>query len=90
MSIRFKAVTICKDKHHHEFTSRPSEDYSPDYCSCVLPCKAGENHKFGLDCIGGLRVARLCSTKKEAAELVEAWNAAYKANGEYLFDSPAF
>ncbi len=34
--------------------------------------------------------ATACSTKKEAAELVTAWNDAYKANGEYLFDSPAF
>ena len=52
--------------------------------------KAGDNLKFALDCIGGLQVAHLCSTKKEAAELAEAWNAGYKANGTYLFDSPTF
>ena len=90
MSKIYMAVTVCQDRNHREFTPRPSEEYSPGYYSYVLPCKAGDNLKFRLDCIGGLQVAHLCSTKREAAELVEAWNAGYKANGNYLFDSPAF
>ena len=90
MSKIYMAVTVCQDRNETMFTPRANPDYSPGYYSYVLPCKAGENLKFALDCIGGLQVAHLCSTKKEAAELVETWNAAYKANGEYLFDSPAF
>lgn len=90
MSKIYMAVTVKQDRNHREFTQRPSAEYSPGYYSYVLLCKAGENLKFALDCIGGLQVAHLCSTKKEAAELVETWNAGYKANGEYLFDSPAF
>lgn len=90
MSKIYMAVTVCQDKNETTFAPRTHQECSPGYYSYVLPCKAGENLKFALDCIGGLQVAHLCSTKKEAAELVTAWNAAYKANGEYLFDSPAF
>ena len=90
MSKIYMAVTVCQDRNHREFTPRPSEEYSPGYYSYVLTCKVGENLKFSLDCIGGLQCAHLCNTKREAAELVETWNAGYKANGNYLFDSPAF
>ena len=90
MSKIYMAVTVKQDRNHRDFTPRPSEEYNPGYYSYVVPCKAGENLKFALDCIGGLQCAHLCSTKREAAELVETWNAGYKANGEYLFDSPAF
>lgn len=90
MSKIYMAVTVCQDRNETIFKPREKAEYAPGYYSYVLPCKAGENLKFALDCIGGLQVAHLCSTKKEAAELVETWNAAYKANGEYLFDSPAF
>ena len=89
MSKIYMAVTVCQDRNKTTFSPR-EEEYSPGYYAYVVSCKAGENLKFALDCIGGLRVAHLCSTKKEAAELVETWNAGYKANGEYLFDSPAF
>lgn len=38
-----------------------------------------------------IEVAHTCSTKKEARDLVNIWNACYKANGTYLFnDAPAF
>lgn len=90
MSKIYMAVTIKQDRNESIFEPNTNKEYNPGYYSYVVPCKAGENLKFALDCIGGLQVAHLCSTKKEAAELVEAWNAAYKANGEYLFDSPAF
>lgn len=84
----YLAVTVEQDRNHREFTQRPSEEYSPGYYSYVLPCKAGENLKFVLDCIGGLQLAHLCNTKREAEDLVTAWNDSYKANGTYLFDSP--
>lgn len=90
MSKIYMAVTVKQDRNHREFTPRPSEEYNPGYYSYVVPCKAGENLKFALDCIGGLQVAHICSTKKEAVELAETWNAGYKANGTYLFDTPKF
>lgn len=89
MSKIYMAVTVCQDKNHRTFTDRSSDDYFPGYYSYVVSANQGDNLKFCLDCIGGLRVAHLCRTKKEAAELVETWNAGYKANGKYLFDSPA-
>ena len=33
---------------------------------------------------------KLCATKKQAAEIVTAWNEGYKANGSYMFADPAF
>lgn len=90
MSKIYIAVTVCQDRNETTFIPRENAEYSPGYYSYVLPCKAGENLKFVLDCIGGLRVAHLCSTKKEAEEIVTAWNETYKKNGEYLFNSPNF
>lgn len=90
MSKIYMAVTVCQDRNESIFKPRENAEYSHGYYSYVLPCKAGENLKFALDCIGGLRVAHLCSTKKEAEEIVTAWNETYKKNGEYLFNSPNF
>lgn len=90
MSKIYMAVTVEQDKNERLFEQRPSKEYEPGYYSYVVSANIGDNLKFALDCIGGLRVAHLCSTKKEASELAEIWNAGYKANGNYLFDSPAF
>lgn len=32
----------------------------------------------------------VCSTWTNARETVERWNAVYKANGVYMFDTPSF
>lgn len=32
-----------------------------------------------------LVTANICTSKKEAAETVNAWNTAHKANGKYMF-----
>ena len=40
--------------------------------------------------IKGILHATLCTTKKQAAETVNHWNACYKANDSYLFDNPLF
>lgn len=32
-----------------------------------------------------LVTANICTSKKEAAAMVDAWNAAHKANGKYMF-----
>ena len=37
-----------------------------------------------------LVTANICTSKKEAAAMVDAWNAAHKENGKYMFDNPAF
>ena len=34
--------------------------------------------------------ANICSSKKQASELVERWNDSYKANGKYMFQEPDF
>lgn len=36
--------------------------------------------------IKGILHANIYPSKKKAAEVVETWNASYKANGTYLFD----
>ena len=36
--------------------------------------------------IENANIATICKTKKRAREIVERWNATYKANGCYLFD----
>lgn len=40
--------------------------------------------------INGILHANICSTKKQATETVNHWNACYKANGTFLFDEPIF
>lgn len=48
---------------------------------------SNDNLKSVLDRIGGLKAANMCTTKKEAKELVETWNEAYKQNGTHAFSS---
>ena len=40
--------------------------------------------------IPGIYAANICPTRKRAFEIVNHWNACFKANNEYLFDSPSF
>lgn len=40
--------------------------------------------------IRGILWANIYPTKEQAAATVKAWNATYKANGNYLFDNPNF
>lgn len=40
--------------------------------------------------IKNIETANVCDTLKKAKEIVFAWNEAYKKNGTYLFDCPAF
>lgn len=35
-------------------------------------------------------IFHLCESKKQAEEITTKWNAAYKANNQYLFDDPSF
>ena len=85
MSKIYMAVTVEQDKNERLFEPRPSEEYEPGYYSYVVSANIGDNLKFALDCIGGLRAAHLCRTKAEAKEIAAHWNECYKQNGTYLF-----
>ena len=56
------------------------------YYAYMIKFTSSDNLKSVLDRIGGLQVANVCATKREAQELVKAWNEAYKQNGTYAFD----
>ena len=64
------------------FTDEPGGNYS-----YMVKFTSSDNLKSVLDRIGGLKAANMCATKKEAKELVKAWNEAYKQNGTYAFSS---
>lgn len=49
-----------------------------------------DNLKSRLDGVQNLNAANICQSKKQAAEIVTAWNEGYKANGSYMFADPAF
>lgn len=57
--------------------------------SYIMKISASENAKARLQ-DPRIKIAAPCSTKKNAAFLVNHWNACYKANGTYLFDNPQF
>lgn len=55
----------------------------------MLPVTECDNVLSKLE-IKNIITANIYPTKKRAAEIVTAWNNAYKENGTYLFDTPAF
>jgi hypothetical protein len=55
------------------------------YYSYVIKLHQGVNIISRLK-IPGIVSANIFPTKKEAAAVVERWNATYKANNNYLFD----
>lgn len=59
------------------------------FYSYIMKISASENVKARLNA-PHISVATPCSTKKNAAFLVNLWNAEYKTNGTYLFDNPTF
>lgn len=63
------------------FTDYPGSNYA-----YTVKFTSSDNVKSILDRIGGLKAANMCATKKEAKELVETWNEAYKQNGTYAFN----
>lgn len=67
------------------FTDDPGGNYA-----YMVKFTSKDNLKSVLDRIGGLKAANLCATKKEAKELVETWNEAFKQNGTYAFSNPTF
>lgn len=67
------------------FTDEPGGNYA-----YMVKFTSSDNLKSVLDRIGGLKAVNMCATRKEAKELVETWNEAYKQNGTYAFDNPTF
>ena len=65
-------------------------DYPDGNYAYMVKFTSSDNVKSVLDRIGGLKAANMCATRKEAKELVETWNEAYKQNGTYAFSNPTF
>lgn len=59
------------------------------YYSYVLTVTSCDNLLSKLK-IKNIITANICKTKKQAKELINHWNACYKANKNYLFDDPSF
>lgn len=84
------AITVKQDRNERTFTEQTTPECDPGYYAYAVKCSEADNICSVLGRIGGLLHANICQTKKQAAEIVTAWNTAYKANGTYLFDSPSF
>ena len=59
------------------------------YYAFAETIKTGENLKPFINRYNA-NIFHLCETRKQAEEIAVRWNAAYKANGTYLFDNPLF
>lgn len=86
----YLAVTVKQNKNESIFTDEASKEPEAGFYSYVIKCSESDNLKSKLDAIGGLQSVNICATQKRAAELVTFWNDCHKANGTYLFDTPAF
>ena len=80
------AVTVEQNKNDVIFQDKTNTDYNPGYYAYIIPCTEYDNIKARLESVGGLLHANIYDTKKRAAEIVKAWNAAYKSNGTYLYN----
>lgn len=69
------AATVQENGLHYAYAVKVSEN---------------DNLKSRLDYIKGLSYANIMPTKKAACELVNHWNACFKANGTYMFSEPGF
>lgn len=78
----YMAVTVHIDSL---FTECPGGDYA-----YMVKFNSTDNLKSVLEKIGGLKIATMCATKKEAKEMAERCNEVYKKNGTYAFNYPKF
>lgn len=67
------------------FIDEPGGNYA-----YIVKFTSSDNLKSILDRIGGLKAANMCATKKEAKELVNVWNEAFKQNRTYAYSDPTF
>lgn len=68
----YLAITINDNNNHYSYVLQASEN---------------ENVYSVLKRIPGIMSANICRTRKEAHEIVDFWNEAYKKNGTYKFDN---
>ena len=59
------------------------------YYAYVIPFSENDNALYKLT-VPGVLHANIFGTRKAAKEVVESWNASYRANKIYLFDTPNF
>lgn len=83
----YLAIMIEMDRKNI-FTGEESAE--PKYYAYAERVKNGANILSQLDIIGGLKVAEIYQTRKEANEVVECWRTAFKHNGTYAFCEPSF
>lgn len=69
------AAVVRQGNNHYAFAFRVSEN---------------DNLKCRFDGVQNLSSANIMPSKNAACELVNHWNACFKANGTYLFDKPGF
>lgn len=62
------------------------KDHKTRYYADIMRVSTQDNIASRLDIIGGLLHANICRTKKEAQDIKDAWNEAYKLNGTYIYD----
>lgn len=84
------AVTVEQNRNESIFTDKTAHEYNPGLYAYVIKCTENDNIKAVLERIGGLLHANIYPTRRQAAETMKAWNEAYKRNGTYLFNTPAF
>lgn len=80
MKYFYIAVTVdyTEDPHYYE----DGEDMTKEkYYSFVERVSHNDNLLYRLDCIGGIKYANLCSSKKDAEDLTAFWNECYEKNG---------
>ncbi len=73
-----------KNPYKRKFIAAEVEE-NGKYYAYVIPVTNSDNliHKLK---VRGIVAANLCDSKREAGEIVTAWNEAHKANGTYMFD----
>lgn len=81
----YLAIVVEMDRKNI-FTGEESAE--PKYYAYAEPVKNGANILRQLDIIGGLKVAEIYQTRKEAIEVVARWRNSFKQNGTYAFPEP--
>jgi len=66
------------------------DEWNGKYLAYTLPIKVGQNIKSIWGSQKNAIIFHLCESRKQADDLVIAWNQAYKNNGTYYFDFPIY
>lgn len=90
MSKIYMAVTVCQDKNETTLPREHTRNAAPVITLMFCHARPGKTSNLRLIASADWQSPTFAAPKKRRRSLVTAWNDAYKANGEYLFDSPAF